>query len=70
MLKCDYDGNCKIDQNNRHACSYCRLVKCFTSGMQTEMLRSSQSKRKPTTDPVQTTPDLARLNELEKVRYR
>lgn len=31
---------------NRHVCSSCRLAKCFIIGMQTEMLRSSQSKTK------------------------
>ncbi len=29
---------------NRRICSFCRLDKCFTSGMRIEMFRSSQSK--------------------------
>lgn len=44
-MKCDFDGKCEIDVNNRHVCSYCRLRKCFDSGMQIEMLRGNYSKR-------------------------
>ncbi|CAF1232777.1 unnamed protein product [Rotaria sordida] len=40
-FKCPYDGDCEININNRHVCSYCRLVKCFNSGMQIELIRSS-----------------------------
>ncbi|CAF1321192.1 unnamed protein product [Rotaria sordida] len=29
VFKCLYDGDCEININNRHVCSYCRLVKCF-----------------------------------------
>ncbi|CAF4222834.1 unnamed protein product, partial [Rotaria sordida] len=43
-FKCPYDGDCEININNRHVCSYCRLVKCFNSGMQIELIRSSSSK--------------------------
>ncbi|CAF1254747.1 unnamed protein product [Rotaria sordida] len=43
-FKCPYDGDCEININNRHVCSNCRLVKCFNSGMQIELIRSSSSK--------------------------
>ncbi|CAF1030239.1 unnamed protein product [Rotaria sordida] len=74
VLKCNSDGHCEINSNNRYHCSYCRLMKCFTNGMQTEMLRSSLPKRKKKsekekmmTNPVETTSTaLVRLNQLEQ----
>ncbi|CAF1171248.1 unnamed protein product [Adineta steineri] len=42
---CDFDGLCEINVNNRHICSSCRLAKCFTNGMQPDMIRCSLSKR-------------------------
>ncbi|CAF1347686.1 unnamed protein product [Rotaria sordida] len=47
-LKCLYDGHCEININNRHICSYCRLIKCLNSGMQVELIRSSYPKRNKT----------------------
>ncbi|CAF1312769.1 unnamed protein product [Adineta ricciae] len=41
-FRCDFDGHCEINVYNRHICSACRLVKCFTVGMSTEMFRSSR----------------------------
>jgi hypothetical protein len=76
VLKCDFDGDCEINLNTRHVCSYCRLMKCFKSGMQIEMTQSSRSKtnkprqkRKLTVNSVKTTSTaLVRLNEPEQVR--
>ncbi|CAF1410807.1 unnamed protein product [Rotaria sordida] len=74
-LKCDFDGNCQIDINNRHVCSYCRLMKCFLSGMQTGMIRfpypkrdKKKQKRKIMMDSKQTiSKALVRLNEIEQL---
>ncbi|CAF1064030.1 unnamed protein product [Rotaria sp. Silwood1] len=60
VLKCDFHGNCKINVNNRHICSYCRLLKCFTNGMKTEMIRSCQTKMYKTNKKRKTM-----LNQLE-----
>ncbi|CAF1087983.1 unnamed protein product [Rotaria sordida] len=74
-FKCHFDGNCQININTRHVCSYCRLVKCLESGMQTEMIRSSirkknktKKKRKLIMDTIQTktSTTLVRLNQPEQ----
>ncbi|CAF1044367.1 unnamed protein product [Rotaria sp. Silwood1] len=57
--KCIFNGNCEINTFNRHICSSCRLAKCFASGMQIEMLRSSRTvksytKRKKTATEIST----------------
>ncbi|CAF3334925.1 unnamed protein product [Rotaria sp. Silwood2] len=44
-FKCNSDGHCEININNRHVCSSCRLRKCFTKGMQINMVRLPFSKR-------------------------
>ncbi len=67
------NGHCEIDINARRVCPYCRLAKCFRSGMQIEMIRSARSKtsekRKLTPDEIQTTSTaLVRLKEPEQVR--
>ncbi len=76
-MKCVFDGHCEININNRHICSYCRLAKCFRSGMQIEMIRSSQSKsnktsgkrKEMTDDSVEINPStLVRSNKLEQVK--
>ncbi|CAF4167940.1 unnamed protein product, partial [Rotaria sordida] len=76
-FKCYFYGNCQINVNTRHVCSYCRLVKCFENGMKTEMIRSStgkknktKQKRKLIMDTIQTKPSttLVRLNQLKQVR--
>ncbi len=58
ILKCDFDDHCEITVDNRHICSYCRLAKCFTSGMKIEMIRSARTKPvgkiKPTTNSIKT----------------
>lgn len=46
--KCIFNGNCEINTLNRHICSSCRLAKCFASGMQVEMLRSSRPTKNRT----------------------
>ncbi|CAF4137363.1 unnamed protein product [Rotaria sordida] len=74
LLKCDFDGNCEINLNSRHVCSYCRLMKCFTCGMEIEKLRPSfpnkkktSRKRKVMTNQMETTSTaLVRLNEPEQ----
>ncbi|CAF0917289.1 unnamed protein product [Rotaria sordida] len=74
LLKCDFDGNCGINLNSRHVCSYCRLMKCFTCGMEIEKLRPSfpnkkktSRKRKVMTNQMETTSTaLVRLNEPEQ----
>ncbi|CAF4026819.1 unnamed protein product, partial [Rotaria sp. Silwood1] len=78
-LKCDWDGQCQINISNRHICSYCRLRKCFASGMKVELFQCSRSqtgnknrKRKNVTDstltPSKTTTSkvLIRFNESEQ----
>jgi tmRNA-binding protein len=40
-----FDNHCEINILNRHVCASCRLTKCFTNGMQIELIRSSQSKK-------------------------
>ncbi|UJR20450.1 hypothetical protein I4U23_023579 [Adineta vaga] len=44
-LKCQLNNQCQVNENNRYECSYCRLLKCFQSGMQIELIRSSHPKR-------------------------
>ncbi|CAF1122880.1 unnamed protein product [Rotaria sordida] len=74
-LKCLYDGHCEININNRHICSYCRLIKCLNSGMQVELIRSSYPKRNKTnrkkiliTSSHQTaSPIQSKLNEPQQV---
>ncbi|CAF3837777.1 unnamed protein product [Rotaria sordida] len=71
LLKCHYDGHCEININNRRICSYCRLVKCFKSGMQVKMIRSTSSNRNRQSEKrklianseKRTSQVLARLNE-------
>jgi hypothetical protein len=50
---------------NRRICSFCRLDKCFISGMRIEMFRSSQSKmnKRNLTRKLISTP-LMKLNEV------
>ncbi|CAF3876304.1 unnamed protein product [Rotaria sordida] len=78
VFKCLYDGDCEININNRHVCSYCRLVKCFNSGMQIELIRSSftrlrkvSRKKKSLKNLKQTaSTTLFQLNEPEQVKSR
>ncbi|CAF1000989.1 unnamed protein product [Rotaria sordida] len=44
-FKCDFDGQCEININNRRVCTSCRLEKCFRSGMSMKLFRSPYSKR-------------------------
>ncbi len=64
MLKCDFDGHCQINLDTRHICSYCRLMKCFASGMEIEKIRASRV----TTTKRKLTRDLIRLNESEQTK--
>ncbi|CAF1092323.1 unnamed protein product [Adineta ricciae] len=44
-LKCQFDNQCETNPNKRFECSYCRLMKCFQSGMLVELIRSSHPKK-------------------------
>ncbi len=45
-MKCDFDGHCEINMNNRHTCTSCRIDKCFASGMRSDMIRACMPKKK------------------------
>ena len=70
-----FNGNCEINVSNRHVCSYCRLAKCFQSGMQSELIRSSRSrpnKRYIRGKNLKNSPEakslaLIKLNEMKQV---
>jgi len=63
IFKCDFDGHCEITPYNRQICSYCRLVKCFASGMQIEMFRPPRSTTSKKSQKRKTSTALVRLNE-------
>jgi hypothetical protein len=56
-MKCHFDGRCEINTLNRHTCRFCRLKKCFASGMQSELLRGSRSKTNKTKGTKRMTSD-------------
>ncbi len=69
-MKCYFDNQCNINVNNRHACSSCRLKKCFTSGMCIEMIRSTLSENKSTIDSTSTAFVIQdNKNQSEQVTY-
>ncbi|CAF2087338.1 unnamed protein product [Rotaria magnacalcarata] len=43
--KCATNGKCNITIKSRKTCRYCRLKKCFTIGMQRELLRASHNRQ-------------------------
>lgn len=43
-LTCFFEGNCPINRQKRQLCSACRLEKCFSNGMQKQLLRASTAK--------------------------
>ncbi|CAF3459227.1 unnamed protein product [Rotaria socialis] len=43
--KCVTNGKCNITIKSRKTCRYCRLKKCFTIGMQRELLRASHNRQ-------------------------
>ncbi len=45
QLTCDLNDQCEINTNNRHVCSACRLAKCFSNGMQPELIRCPLTKK-------------------------
>jgi len=53
-LKCLYNDDCEININTRHSCSSCRLAKCFSCGMQIEMLRASRTRKNKTSQKGKT----------------
>ncbi len=66
-MKCDCNNHCEININTRRTCSSCRLAKCFSSGMDAQMIRPSRTK--PINRiPKQTT--VARLSEGNQVNIR
>ncbi|CAG2118882.1 unnamed protein product [Medioppia subpectinata] len=46
MLNCFSGGKCVVNVNNRRVCPKCRLKKCFSSGMKTELMRSLAENEK------------------------
>ncbi|CAF1435506.1 unnamed protein product [Adineta ricciae] len=71
-FKCDSDEDCEVNVNNRHVCSACRLAKCFANGMQSELIRSSLSKKtvskekaNPTTETITETSNILTRSEEE-----
>ncbi|CAM4947978.1 unnamed protein product [Rotaria socialis] len=62
--KCHFNGHCEINSLNRHICSSCRLAKCFESGMQIQMLRSSRIRKNKTKRKIKETEILAILTTL------
>ncbi|CAG2103949.1 unnamed protein product, partial [Medioppia subpectinata] len=56
MLNCFSGGKCIVNVNNRRVCPKCRLEKCFSSGMKTELMRSlaENEKRKNKRQKVDT----------------
>ncbi|CAF1347160.1 unnamed protein product [Adineta steineri] len=67
-LQCNYNKNCEINLNNRHVCSYCRLQKCFTSGMEAEKIRRSLSNKRKRKREKNVNEDLAERNSMALVR--
>ncbi len=61
-LKCDSDDHCEININNRRICPSCRLAKCFSSGMNAQMIRSPRTNQ-PNRIQNQTSTILVRLSE-------
>ncbi|CAF1365516.1 unnamed protein product [Adineta steineri] len=68
ILQCNYNKNCEINLNNRHVCSYCRLQKCLTSGMETEKIRRSLSNKRKRKREKDVNEDLAERNSMALVR--
>ncbi|CAF3806459.1 unnamed protein product [Rotaria sp. Silwood1] len=69
--KCLFDGHCDINIFNRHNCSSCRLNKCFQSGMQIEMLRSSRTtknKTRRTNRMTKISTVLAKLKDIDQIQ--
>ncbi|CAF1057033.1 unnamed protein product [Adineta steineri] len=69
-LKCDLNGHCQISLLNRHICSYCRLKKCFSSGMQVDMFRSSYSKQHKTIRTNEESKNSIETQSTALVRFR
>ncbi|UJR20451.1 hypothetical protein I4U23_023580 [Adineta vaga] len=67
VIKCKYDGKCKVNKNTRHLCAACRLEKCFQYGMNVDRFRPArQTKLKDhNLVKVQKTTQLSTLNLLQ-----
>ncbi|XP_074644793.1 vitamin D3 receptor-like isoform X2 [Tubulanus polymorphus] len=46
VIKCNFDGTCKLDPHTRRFCTECRLKKCFTIGMKKEWILSDDQLMK------------------------
>ncbi|XP_064633827.1 oxysterols receptor LXR-alpha-like isoform X2 [Lineus longissimus] len=46
VIKCNFDGNCKLDPHTRRFCTECRLKKCFDIGMRKEWILSDEQLQK------------------------
>lgn len=38
-------GHCEINIYSRRTCTFCRLAKCFASGMQIELIRCPRTRK-------------------------
>ncbi|CAF3732330.1 unnamed protein product [Rotaria sp. Silwood1] len=65
--KCNYNGQCEININNRHICSSCRLSKCFKSGMKVEMIRKHRQTIVINKNKNQLSTSLVKLNEIKQI---
>jgi hypothetical protein len=67
-LICRYGNHCEINENNRRNCSCCRLAKCFSNGMSTDLIRSSrttQIKKNKSTNLIR----LSQINQHQQVLF-
>ena len=66
-LKCSWNSNCEINENNVRICSYCRLKKCFSMGMKSEMIRGPLSKQIQTKNLLQSDNSTLTIDQWNKI---
>ncbi|XP_064598195.1 LOW QUALITY PROTEIN: retinoic acid receptor gamma-like [Liolophura sinensis] len=49
---CHKDRNCPINKVTRNRCQFCRLQKCFATGMSKEAVRNDRNKKKKAKQPM------------------